>query len=275
MRPFFRRFLCAAVLLALSNPAVRAGDDAKPDEKGAVRDALVSLMKGPEKGQEDAAPWLHWRRYGIAGSPTELVGDLDEFVVAMRGTAAGVFPEVGRLNGTAPHRHALAKVDVLRKAYAVFLVEEDGWKVVRADRLEEKTPVSAAPAPAAPPVLAAGVAARVDEAVEDVLKAIDGRDAKAFAARSIDLSGAAPKRLEAKDVEEQLAGFHGKYGARAHRVGAALPEEAHGRTHYAVPVVFGEEEDLLFFVFADVEGRMLLSNVSEGRPSDFVAKPVK
>ena len=262
-----------ALLVVFSGSSARGGDDVKPDEKGRVRDVLVAAARPPEPGTEDAAPWLLWRRYAVAGSPRELVGDLDDLLVALRGTAAGVFPEVGRLEGTAPRRHALARVEAGRKTFAVFLVEEDGWKIVRADRLEE----APAPreAPVAAPALAADVAKRLYEAVVAVLGAIDARDAKAFAAASADLSGPAPRLPEAKDVEEQLVSLHGKYGARPHKAGAALPEEAHGRTHYAVPVLFGADEDLLFLVFTDVDGKALLVNVSEGRPADFVEKPAK
>ena len=271
MRIDVRKAILVAMFLALAIPSARAGDDAKPDEKGVVRDVLISLMRRPEGAQADATPWLLWSRYGVAGSPVELVGDLDEFVLAMRGTAAGVFPEVGRLDGPATHRHVLARVEVLRKTYAVFLVEEEGWKVVRADRLEEK----ASPPPPPAPALAAELTKRIDEGVAAVLAAIDASDAKGYADRIVELSGTTVKRPEAKDVGEQLMTLHGKYGARPRKVGAAFPEEAHGRTHYAVPVLFGDDEALLYLVLVEVEGRMLLSNFSEGRPADFVGKPAK
>lgn len=123
----------------------------------------------------------------------------------------------------------------------------------------------ASKAPAGEPT---GFRERVSVAALAVLRAIDDRDAKAFAALSAPAPAGAPPR-DAAVVEAQLVGLHEKYGARPHRVSAVTSEG--GR--WSVATLFGDAEDLAWLVFENVAGEPRLASVSAGDPAAFVEPP--
>ena len=231
----------------------------------AVKDVVTAMARVPAAG-DDASAWLLWRRHGIGKLPEALVGDLPALLEALRSSAAKPFTvEVVATGGAAPHRHARARVSVptlVWSRWTILFIEAEGWKAVRAE-----SEALSIPEPAPPEAAAKAVAA-----AESCLAAVDAADAKGFAARSVDLSGTTPRRPSEADVKAQLEALHGKYGARPHKVGAPALEKVRGRDGLAVPVLFGDAEDLLQLVLVEEGGEWLLASVSEGSPADFVER---
>jgi hypothetical protein len=260
--------LFACAILSVSEASSRA-EDARPepaklakaavDPKAAaeIRDLLISWMKSD--GKPEAAPErILWSRYEIDPWDSAYSGDLALLVNRLRRTAAGVFPNVYSVIGTAPHRRARATVDAGRDRFVVLLVEEDGWRAVRADLALSGLPDPVSGTPTDAP------SARI--AVESLWKAIDNYDTKAFAAACANFKDGALIDVEPKAVEEMLADFHQKYGLRPRRVLA--PTAIAGSDEIEVPVLIGDREVLLLCgMRKDAKGAWRLARVSDGNPA--------
>lgn len=248
-------------------PALTAAPAVDPEVERAVKEVLATMRRVPAAG-DDASSWLLWRRYGMRDLPRELVGDLWDFVPLLRlDPPDPLSVTVLGSGGAAPRRHAVVRVGLKGRTWAAVLLESDGFKVVRVDAEPDSEPRLRS-------VRTQGGAFLGREAnVDQVLTAIDANDAPAFAALSVNL-GATPLATPAADaVKSQVEALHGKYGQRPRKVGPRKPETFKGREGFAVPVLFGDAEDLLWLGFVVVEDAARLAVISEGDPAEFPPGP--
>ena len=259
---------CAAlVVLALAVAGAprpgRAGEDGEPGPAA----ALASVEREVRKEAPDAEALrnlLLWPRWGFEGGDDDLYGDLKGLFGALRAAKGPSEASlVGTIGGTEPHRHARLAVKVGERAWRVLFVEEEGWRLARVIA-EEKAEPGKTP-------IAAAVPADVYAAAEEVLAAIDARDAKAFGARFDDLRGGAPQPADPATLDKALAALHETYGGRPRALGGGRPEP---EGVVAVAVLFGEKEDgvLAWLRFATMDGRRVLVDVAEGDVTEFVPR---
>jgi hypothetical protein len=257
-------------------PTLAPAPAVDPEVERAVKEVVGTMLRVPAAG-EDGASWLLWRRYGLKELPRDLVGELAGMLQVLRAPEEKVEPAaVLSVGGTAPHRHVRVRLAhrapaphaFFSSAWIVLLVEAEGWKVVRAD-----LDVSPPPLVELSPVVTVAMPEKVVAAAETLLAAIDASDAKGFAAQSATIAGVERRRPGEADVKEQIQTLHGKYGARARKIGVPVPDSRRGIDEFVVPVLFGDGDDLLYLAFVDEGGAWRLSSLSEGSPADFVERP--
>lgn len=122
--------------------------------------------------------------------------------------------------------------------------------------------------PVAPPATS-DVERALRQAAEAVWAAIDGYDAKAFAAISVNPKIEPPRSPEAKDVEELLTDLHQKYGVRLHQFYPAPLSSVAAETA-VVNVLIGDHEDAVSLAFTRVAGAWKLSSISNADPQAIV-----
>lgn len=253
------RLVVAALALGagfLPARGARAADAPAPvpapapaDDPTAAVEAIVRAW-GTRSSAPDAAPSsVLWTRWGFSAVDPALTGELAGLVERLRSTAAGVFPEVGRVEGTAPHRRVAADVRVSRDVFRVLFVEADGWQAVRADRVRERGLSAVAPA-------------ALRAAAEGVMAAVDTRDAAGFARRSAQRKDGALVAVDAKAVEAMVGELHEKYGARSRvLLWAEVPADA---VRAVATVVVDREDVLELELEKDAEGLWRLVGLGEG-----------
>jgi hypothetical protein len=240
-------------------PVIAPAPTVDPEAEKAVKEVVAMALKLPAPG-DDASSWLLWRSHGIHELPRGLVGDLHDVLASVRALGARPSVEVFSVGGKPPHRHARVRVAVsmpVLPAWILLLVEAEGWKVARAD-VDLVGPVLGQERSDIKVLI---------EAAEALLASIDAANAKDFAAWSARIRPESRIATEA-DVKAQLEVLHAKYGARPRKIGRPAPDAA----GMAVPVLFGDGEDLLYLVFTDENRRWRLATLSEGAPADFVER---
>jgi hypothetical protein len=200
-----------------------------------------------------------WSRYGLDPFDVRLAGQLREFTDVFRDSNNAVSDAI--IDGTVPHRRA--RIAVLPRghdvAFEISLVEEDGWRIVRADRVapSERTPID---------VAATVTSIELSAAATSLWKAIDNDDTKTFVAVCANWKDGALLDVEAKAVEEMLTDFHQKYGLRPRRI--LKPKAIEGSDEFEVPVLIGDREVLLLCgMRKDAKGAWRLVRVSDGDPA--------